>query len=192
MNNTPYTDILKKNRFQIRDLSKKSQAWFTLQSGLLGQQITFAKMMQENTVNNKNIMRPGEMYLFQYDAKHKETLPHWDMYPLVFPFRILKDGFIGLNLHYLPIHLRAQLLDNLMQFKSNNRFDETTRLRANWQLLSSISRHKLIEPCVHRYLWEHTRSRFKKIDSPDWGTALLLPVEKFVGASKAQVWKNTR
>jgi hypothetical protein len=43
----------------------------------------------------------GEMYLFAYDPKTKEDLPYYDRFPLVFPFRKVKGGFYGINMHYL-------------------------------------------------------------------------------------------
>ena len=50
------------------------------------------------------------MYLFQYDAKWKEKLPYWDMFPLILPFDLAKGGFFGVYLDYLPTNDRADLL----------------------------------------------------------------------------------
>ena len=53
----------------------------------------------------------GNMYLFAYDPKHKETLPYYDRFPLIFPINKAKGGFLGINLHYLPPPFRAKLMD---------------------------------------------------------------------------------
>jgi hypothetical protein len=113
------------------------------------------------------------------------------MFPLVFPFKKMKDGFIGLNLHYLPYPMRIQLLERLMDFKTNSLMNENTRLKYSWNMIQGVSRFKIAEPCVHRYLADHLQSPMKKIDASDWATALLLPVEKFVGASKRTVWSDS-
>ena len=56
----------------------------------------------------------GKMYLFQYDAKHKDILPYWDRWPLIFPFDNAKGGFYGINLHYLPPGARISLMLSLI------------------------------------------------------------------------------
>ena len=44
-----------------------------------------------------NIMM-GKMFFYKYDPKWAKKLPHWDMYPLVFPFERAPGGFYGINL----------------------------------------------------------------------------------------------
>ena len=73
----------------------------------------------------------GQMYMYYYDAKTKDTLPYFDRMPLVFPFKKVAGGFYGLNLHYLPLTLRARLMDALYDTASNSRYDESTRLKIN-------------------------------------------------------------
>jgi hypothetical protein len=70
--------------------------------------------------------------------------------------------------------------------------DEMTRLKYSWQIIDGISRFTPAKPCIKQYLIGHVRSPFRKIDSSDWATAMLLPVERFVGASKQQVWAESQ
>ncbi len=79
-----------------------------------------------------------------------------------------------------------------MQFRTNNNFDENTRIKYSWQLIAGLSKFKLAEPCVKQYRRDHIKSPFIKIDSADWFTALMLPVESFVGASKTKVWTESK
>jgi hypothetical protein len=79
-----------------------------------------------------------------------------------------------------------------MAFANNTKMDETTKLRYSWQLIDGASRYKLAQPCIKQYLVEHVRSPFRKIDSNDWATAMMLPVERFVGASNEQVWADSK
>jgi hypothetical protein len=36
------------------------------------------------------------------------------------------------------------------------------------------------------------KSPFRKINSEDWATAMMLPVERFIGAAKDQVWMESK
>ena len=68
--------------------------------------------------DGKKASRPffGRLNMFIYDPKLKAKLPYYDSFPLVLPIEQYKDGFLGLNLHYLPIGLRVRLLDRLVDF----------------------------------------------------------------------------
>ncbi|NDG29042.1 hypothetical protein EB118_02950 [bacterium] len=134
----------------------------------------------------------GKMFLFMYEAKTKETLPYFDRFPLIFPFRKVNDGFYGINMHYLPYMLRAKLMDALYETLNNDKKDETTRLRITYNILSSAARFRYFEPCIKRYLNNQVQSRFLYVDPNQWETALFLPLERFVGATKQQVWKDSR
>ena len=187
-----YTKIFEKNRYNIKDAVSKSRAWFQQQITLMNkQQIQAMSLIKSSGEKNTTAVRPGELYLFMYDPKTQDSLPYWDQFPLVFPFRKLPDGFIGLNMHYLPYQLRIKLLDRLMEYKNNSKYDETTRLKLSWNLIQSTSRLKIAEPCIHRYLISHLKSPMKRIDSADWASAMMLPVERFIGASRQQVWSGT-
>jgi len=109
----------------------------------------------------------------------------------VFPFAKTPHGFRALNMHYLAYPIRIKLLDRLQQFRNNDKMDGNTKLRMSWATLNGVSRFNLAKPCVKEYLMDHVRSPFVKINSKDWSMAMLLPVERFVGASKTQVWQDS-
>jgi len=187
-----YTDLFSSNKFQIHQSAMKSASWFQQQAFALNKQhLQPLKLIRAEPARNVATIVPGSLYLFAYDAKHQDTLPYWDMFPLVFPFRKLQDGFIGLNMHYLPYAMRMQLLDRLMDFKTNKMMNENTRLKYSWATIGGMSRFKLAGSCVHRYLSSQIQSPMKKIDSADWGTAMMLPVERFVGSTKNKVWTES-
>jgi hypothetical protein len=134
----------------------------------------------------------GNMYMFNYDAKHKATLPYFDRFPLIFPFKKVKGGFYGINMHYLPLQFRAKLMDELYTVANNSRYDETTRLRISYDILSKASRFRYFKPCVKHYLTSQLRSRFLYIYPSEWDIALFLPLERFQGASKSTVFADSR
>ena len=133
----------------------------------------------------------GKMYMFSYDPKHKDILPYYDNYPLIFPVEMYSDSFLGINLHYLPPMLRAKLMDALMSTINNKKYDKTTKLVMSYQILKSASKFKYFEPCLKKYLFNHVKSPFVYIAPDEWNIALMLPTERFVGASKSQVFKDS-
>ena len=155
------------------------------------------------SVNEKSLMRSdrnrltanpqvGSMYMFYYDAKHKDTLPYFDRFPLIFPFKKVDGGFMGINMHYLPLQYRAKLMDSLYDLTTNERYDERTKLELSYKLLNSAGRFRYFKPCVKHYLTGQLRSRFMYIYPSEWDMALFLPLERFQGASKTKVWSDTR
>lgn len=188
-----YNQIFQKNHYDLKNAVRKSEQWFQQQVTLMktAQRITPSNLMRTASEKNRTKVLPGEMYMFYYDPKMKDTLPYWDSFPLVFPFRVVPGGFLGLNMHYLPYKLRVVLLDRLALFRNNSQYNEQTRLKLSWNVISGMSRSELVKPCVHKYLAAHVKSPFKKIEAQDWTTALMLPVEQFVGAAKQQVWTES-
>lgn len=154
--------------------------------------VTERKMLTGDSTRMVAKIKPGNMYMFQYDPKYKDTLPFYDRFPLIFPFHVEADRFWGLNLHYLPHRLRAQLMDALYSTVNNQRYDETTKLRMSYKLLKSASMIRFFEPCVKQYLYSQLNSRFLYVYPSEWDIALFLPLERFSKATKQQVWSNSR
>lgn len=139
---------------------------------------------RSNVLNDASRISPrafiGKMYFFHYDAKHKDTLPVWDKFPLVLPMEPYEDGFLGLNLHYLDPYSRLALLDRLHDFINNNKYDDTTTFRLSYDLLSKSRRYSMIQPCIKRYLFEHIVSSMIYIEPNSWEIAIFLPTQKMV------------
>jgi hypothetical protein len=191
-NKTELQDIFDKYRYD-KNAVKKSAAWFQQQVLLLSKKrITPNQILRNDPKAITNNIVPGKLYMYFYDPKTKDDLPYYDKFPLVFPFRKTEDGFIGLNMHYLPHKLRFILMDRLLQFKNNDKFDATTKLRYSWQLIDGVSKFALAKPCVKRYLKDHLRSPLVNVTADDWATAMMLPVERFVGASTSRIWAESK
>lgn len=173
-------------------ITTKSKTWFEQQATLLSKKrISPNRLLVQQQDDLKNSLQPGNLYMFFYDPKHKKTLPYYDKFPLVFPFAKTPDGFIGLNMHYLPYYLRVRLMDKLLQFKNNDKIDATTKLKFSWAMIEGVSKFAAAKPCVKQYLKAHVRTSFLKVNPEDWPTAMMMPVEKFQGASTQQVWADS-
>ena len=131
----------------------------------------------------------GLLNMFVYAPKFARKLPYYDTFPLVLPLENYSDGFLGINLHYLPIPLRIRLLDKLTDFSNNTKFDESTRLAVDYSKLKNI---KLLKPTLKRYLKGRVKTQFRRIDADEFTVAALLPVARFKKASASEVYKDSR
>lgn len=145
-----------------------------------------------NLYNKVTDIDVGRMFMFFYDPKHKETLPYYDRFPLIFIMEKYRDGFLGMNMHYLPPLLRARLMDRLYAISKNDAIRDSKKLRASYNLLNSASKFQYFRPTVKRYLTTHLRSRMLYIPEEQWDIALFLPTERFRKKKKNQVWRDSR
>lgn len=145
-------------RNRIKELSTPSQAQL-IRDGKITGRVNF-----------------GALNMFIYDPKLKNKLPYYDTFPLVLPIERYRDGFLGINFHYLPYALRARLMSRLDP-------------NANYSALKNV---RLVKPTLKRYLNSNVRSRFRKLEEEDFMTAIMLPVQRFRKSSASKVWSDSR
>lgn len=133
----------------------------------------------------------GQMFSFFYDPKWKDTLPWWDQFPLIFPLEHQGDRLLSINLHYISPMLRARLMDALYTIAERNENDEIRRIGLSYGILSAATRFRYFRPCIKTHLLSHVRSRFLRIPVKDWDKAIMLPTQRFVGASAGEVWADS-
>ena len=164
----------------------RSTAWYKEKIKEFGKP-SAQNLIRDGKRNNKPFY--GKLNMFFYDPKFKKTLPYYDVFPLVLPLEIYSDGFLGINLHYLPIPLRIRLLDKLVDYSNNTKFDESTRLIVDY---SKLKRINLIKPTIHKYLAGQTKSQFRRSDADEFTIATLLPVQRFKKSTERDVWRESR
>jgi len=174
----------------LKDLqgnSLRSATWYRNAVSLITDRISQRKLMSEGRVNARPSV--GRMNMFVYDPKYKKTLPFYDVFPLVLPLEPIKGGFMGLNFHYLPYNLRYQLLSRLQRFATDNDFDSSTKLLANY---SDVKRINLIKPAIKKYLYSHVQTGFRRIDADEMAIAIYLPVADFKKRGLGSVFADSR
>lgn len=139
-------------------------------------------------INSKFLI--GGMYFFAYNPKMKNDLPYYDLFPLVIPLESYPDGFLGLNLHYLPYRYRFIFLNKLKPL-AVYKDDEFKRLRVSYEILNASRRYREFKPCLKRYLTSHIRSRIITVEPNEWDTALYLPVHNFRKETAGTVWQES-
>jgi hypothetical protein len=179
-------------------IKRESRQWFRQQTKNLTVSPTRMIRSDRTRLTDKPLL--GRMYLFQYDPKGKKTLPYYDRFPLVFPidsartsgFAANGGSFLGINLHYLPLPLRARLMDALYDTITTKELDESTRIRISYNILQQASKYRFFKPCIKRYLISHVKSRFFYIEPTEWEMALFLPLDRFVGANMSRIYRDSR
>lgn len=190
---TVFDDLLLKGirSGEIPARTQSSREWFrSAAQGKSG--ATPEKIARGNREALKNRPAIGRMYHFYYDPKTKASLPYYDTFPLIFMVGGAPGGFYGINLHYLPLKLRAQLMDALYDTANNKRFDESTKLKISYDILKGASKFGPFKPTFKHYLKTHVRSRFIQVEPSEWDIALFLPTERFEKASKRRVHADSR
>ena len=184
-------------RAGINPRTKESREWFRRRlSTMQRTPVNRRELMREDPIERRNVRDAqqiiGNMYMFFYDAKHRDTLPYWDAFPLIIAAGKAKGGFYGLNIHYLPLPLRAKFLDNLMEITTNNRFDDTTRIKAKYNLLQSSRKFRYFQPCWKHYLTTQVEGKLAYVPPPEWEIAIFLPTAQGQKGKASDVYKDSR
>ena len=177
-------------RAGIQARTDDARDWFRAKVKQLGK-INRQQLLRDEALIRKSRTMMGHMYMYFYDPKHRETLPYYDAFPLTIMVERAPGGFYGLNLHYLKPNTRAIFLDKLTDTLTNDKYDESTRFRVRYNLLSSVRKFKEFQPCFKHYLSSQIDSKIVLVQPPEWEIAIFLPTEQFVKAKKTQVWQKS-
>ena len=132
----------------------------------------------------------GVMNMFFYKPQGAAKLEYYDLFPLVIPFRKYTNGFVGINLHYLPFDLRIRLLSKTMvqmgQTTGQADIEEAAgegvvgargdKVLLQWQ---RIKHNETVIPIVRRYRAKNVMSKFMVIEPSEFIIAAMLPTARF-------------
>lgn len=165
-------------------VNNKSAKWFTE---------TITKNVRGHQVSKPE---PGKLYAYIYDAKHKDTLPYWDKYPLIINLGFGQNGtsrvMYGLNLHYIPPKARQEFLEELLkQYANTPVISNKTKLKINW---SQVKGFKGADQMIKSYLPGHIKGPMIEIKPADWANVVMMPLQQFMSKGKrysaTSVWKS--
>lgn len=138
--------------------------------------------------------QPGKIYAYIYDAKHKDTLPYWDKYPLIIYLGLGKHNLMyGLNLHYIPPKARQEFLEELLkQYANTPTITNKTHLKIDW---SKVKGFKGADQMIKAYIPGNIKGTITEIKPSDWANVVLLPLQQFFSKGKRfssqKVWRNS-
>ena len=191
-----------KSSADLQTMSRESMKWLVAKVASLRNPLAISVPMTKEksrfvpkgarpVINATKKFKIGGMYFFVYDPKGKKDLDYYDRFPLVIPLESYSDGFLGLNLHYLPMRYRVYFMRKLMPRAILNDDNEIMRLRISYEILDASRKYKEFRPCLKRYLYSHIRSRILAVEPEEWDIAMYLPVQQFKKAPANTVWKES-
>ena len=170
--------------------TRDSQLWFQKNVKKLGT-VSRTALLKDDALDPQSKFISGNMYMYFYGPKFKDTLPYYDRFPLSIMVEPAKGGFYGLNLHYLAPGVRARFLDELMNTAPKNITDRS-RLKLRYNLLQGVKKYKEFKPCFKHYLMNHVESKMVRVPMTDWEIAIFLPTEQFKKVKGQSVWRYSR
>ena len=181
----------KRNSLDYPKFSRDSTLWMQRKVATLRDPGYLAKTISQEADRSRGGSLIGGVYFFYYEPKLAAKLPYYDTFPLVIILQKYSDGFLGLNMHYLPVMLRAAFMDMLMDFAHFDVKTDAARINASYNILKTTQRLKAFRPCLKRYLVTNMGSKPLLVDPSEWETAMWLPVEQFHKKPKAVVQEDS-
>ena len=136
--------------------------------------------------------REGGMYMFNYLPKGRSKMKYFDTLPLVFILKFTKNGFLGLNLHYLAPSMRERFFEMLQLRMRGSIENKWSKIATPYEFLKMSRQFRYYRPCIKRYLTKYIGSRILHIWPKDWALAIHLPIERFKKVHRSQVWMESR
>ena len=180
-----------KSASDLQAMSRESHRWLLTKINELRNVSQIPRGIAGEDFRKERRFQLGKLYHFYYDPKGKEDLPYYDRFPLVLALEKYPDGFLGLNLHYLPVKYRVAFLDKLLDYAILDADNDPRRIKITYDILQASKRFKEFRPCIKRYLHGHIKSKILTIQPKEWEVAVFLPTHLFKGAKPADVWKES-
>lgn len=162
---------------KTKSVAQKTKGFLAKQLGKLK---SLAKRKTMGAFSSGTVTKPeiGKMYFYGYDPKYKETLPLYDRLPLIIPIEHYNNGWLGMNLHYLPPRARYRFLQELLKI-SGKKISKGAKMELSYKLLKPIATSKLFKPTIHRYLASHVVTPISEVDATDWEAVVFLPTARW-------------
>jgi len=163
-------------------------------------QMMFDKLYEPNEITKlkpSKITRArfGFPLMFKYSPKWSSILPYYDVLPMPILLAKYSDGFLGLNIHYLPWAKRLQLADRIVRASKNKKRITYRQIKQAWKSLRLPMGYSYL--IIRRYLDSHIQSDVAVFTWETYRAAAVnIPgkwrkkSEKAVFAAMQQKWKE--
>jgi len=185
------TELAQQKPAELGNMTRQSAQWLANKIAELKNLRAVPGAISREKIRQRGQFMLGCLYFFYYDPKGKADMPYYDRFPLVLALEKYPDGFLGLNLHYLPIRYRVAFIGKLLKYATMTPDNEIKRMRVTYDILVASRRLKEFRPCIKRYLSSHIQSKILAVAPNEWEVAIALPLQQFKGAQPQEVWKES-
>ena len=176
---------------QLQSMSQQSFKWLGQKIAALRNPGNIPSAISREDFRKVSQFAIGGLYYFYYNPIGKDDLPYYDRFPLVLMLERYPDGFLGLNLHYLPLKYRVAFMDKLMDYATMTPENEIKKMRVTYDILNASRRLKEFRPCIKRYLTTQIQSKILMVQPNEWDIAVFLPIYQFKKARAERVWEDS-
>lgn len=176
---------------QLQSMSQQSFKWLGQKIAALRNPGNIPSAISREDFRKVSQFAIGGLYYFYYNPIGKDDLPYYDRFPLVLMLERYPDGFLGLNLHYLPLKYRVAFMDKLMDYATMTPENEIKKMRVTYEILNASRRFKEFRPCIKRYLTSQIQSKILMVQPNEWDIAVFLPIHQFKKARAERVWEDS-
>lgn len=137
----------------------------------------------------------GRFYTYYYEPKYADTLPYYDIFPVVLILAHDSNSFMGLNFHYIPPRYRVLLLKELYEYAtkdSEDADDMTTYIRISYDILKAAKKFRWAKPCLKKYRLDHMIGPALEVTPDHWDSVAMLPLAKFKKQNIRLVYQDSR
>jgi hypothetical protein len=187
------TELTKqRSEAELAMMSRKSFAWLKSKVQEIRTPSKVALSIKSEKFRNTTRFLKGGLYFFYYNPKGKSDLAYYDTFPLVLILHRTEHGFLGLNLHYLPLKYRQLFLSKLVAYGGiYDENDELKRVRITYEILEASKRFKEFKPCLKQYLYSNVKSKILAVQPDEWDVACTLPIHQFKKEKAQTVWQES-
>lgn len=183
---------LSQKKKTVTQKKKEAVAWYKKLVGTGKPTASNIEIYREDVLEKKKAkMSPGVLLHFTYFAKWRDDLPYWDAFPLALIMDVQKNGFLSLNLHYLPYYIREKFLTVMM--KNLMAPDKTNfqKVKFTYGMLAEAKKFQYMRPAIKKHLFSQIKSKPVMIPPQDFDKIIFLPSSDFVKASESKVWRDS-
>jgi len=153
-------------------------------------------LASENELHMPKVLLPGQMVFFKYkpqDERFMASTSPYDMLPLCIITQVHRDGFEGLNLHFIAKRWRRELFNALEHFLPirNSGDPSLIRLGTSYKRISTPRKFKFFRPCYRRYVNSGIRKRPILIPSEFWDVLVDVDLSMFMRGRKMGIRRKS-
>jgi len=132
----------------------------------------------------------GKMYLYNYAA---ETVPFWDQYPLPIIIKKYSDGWLGLNIHYLPPKIREFFIKKVI-IKNYKFLKKGLPAQISYDDIKDVGNlwYKEGIAIIKRYKSSRVKSNLVEIPWTEWLNISTGEGAQWMNATAEAVYKETK